>query len=211
MRKRFYKEGIDHFEPHEVIEMILYFAYLRIDTNPLAHKLIDRFGSFHGVLEANREDLLESGLTENAAALLNMIPAFSNYYMQSHIETKVLPDSTAVGNYAVSKLGLRPTEVFAVICLNAQNRVLNFEILSEGTVNTSNVPPRKVAEAALRNHAASVVLTHNHPGGGLMPSTEDKELTKKLDSMLESIGVTLIDHIIVANGRFCSLREHGIF
>lgn len=208
MRNRFYKEGIDNFEPHEVLEMILYFSLPRIDTNPLAHKLIEKFGTFHGVLEANYEDLIAFGLTETTVALLKMMPAFSNYYIQSHTKgISVLSDCTAVGTYVTEKIGQRPIEVFAIICLDVQNRVKNFEILAEGTVNSSSVPPRKVAECALRNNASRVVLAHNHPGGTLFPSTEDKLFTKRMNDMLEAIDVTLLDHIIVANGRFLSMRE----
>lgn len=212
MRARFYKEGIDSFEPHEVLEMLLYFSLPRIDTNPLAHKLIEKFGSFHGVLEANYEDLIEFGLTENTVALLKMTPAFSNYYIQSHTNgVKVLSNCTQIGFYVTDKIGHRTKEVFCVLCLDAQNRVKNFEILAEGTVNSLNVPPRKVAECALRNNAARIVLVHNHPGGTLSPSADDIALTHKMLEMLDSIDVNLLDHVIVANGRFLSMREHGIF
>lgn len=211
MRARFYKEGIDSFEPHEVLEMLLYFSIPRIDTNPLAHKLIEKFGSFHGVLEANYEDLLKFGLTENTVALLKMMPAFSNYYMQSHTNgVKILSNCTQVGFYVTDKIGHRTNEVFCVLCLDAQNRVKNFEILAEGTVNSLNIPPRKVAECALRNNAAGIVLVHNHPGGTLSPSADDIALTHKMLEMLDSIDVNLLDHVIVANGRFLSMREQGI-
>lgn len=211
MRKRFYSEGIDNFEPHEVLEMILYFSIPRRDTNPLAHKLIDRFGSFHGVLEANKADLIKFGLTENTAALLNMLPSFSNFYLQSRADgTSVLSNTTDIGNFAVSKIGTRKTEVFALLHLNSQMRYINFEIIENGTVTSTTVSPRKVAESALRNNAAKVVLVHNHPGGSLNPSEEDKSLTKKISSMLLSIGVFPIDHIIVANGRFCSMLDLGM-
>lgn len=212
MRARFYKEGIDSFEPHEVLEMLLYFALPRIDTNPLAHKLIERFGSFHGVLEANYEDLIEFGLTEKTVALLKMTPAFSNYYIQSHTNgVKVLSNCTQVGLYVADKIGHRTKEVFCVLCLDVQNHVKNFEILTEGTVNYSGVPPRKVAECALRNNAARVVLAHNHPGGSLTPSAEDIALTKRMRDMFDSIDVNLLDHVIVANGRFLSMREQRLF
>lgn len=210
MRERFYNEGIDSFEPHEALEMLLYFAVPRRDTNALAHSLIERFGSFHAVLEANREDLISFGLTENAAALLNMMPAFSNYYMQSHfVGTPVLSDSTLIGNMAVAKVGERQHEIFALILLNAQMRYINFEIVETGTVSSTSVSPRKVAEEVLRNNAAKVVFVHNHPGGSLRPSPDDENLTKLLVQILKTISVTVVDHIIVANGRFSSMADSG--
>ena len=208
MRERFYKEGIDSFEPHEVLEMALYFTLPRRDTNALAHKLIDKFGSFHSVLEASREELLRFGLTENSVAHLKMLPAFLNYYLQSKSSgTPILSDTTSVGNYLMNKIGERPNEVFGMLCLTTQRKVINFEIISDGTVNHTDVSPRKVAECALRNNASYVIFTHNHPGGALMPSGEDKLLTRQLSAMLSSIGIGTIDHIIIANGRFCSMGE----
>lgn len=211
MRNRFYKEGIDSFEPHEALEMLLYFTIPRHDTNAIAHKLIEHFGSFHGVLEANREDLMKAGVTENTAAHLNMIPAFLNYYMQSHSTgTPLFPDCTSIGNFAVNKIGERTNEVFGILCLTMQRKFINFEIIEEGTVTSASVAPRKVAECALRNNASKVVFVHNHPGGSLVPSVEDKLLTKALSSMLEGIGISVVDHIIVANGRFSSMSEQGL-
>lgn len=211
MRERFYKEGIDNFEPHEALEMLLYFTIPRKDTNAIAHNLINTFGSFHGVLEANRDDLIKFGMTENTSALLNMIPAFANYYMQSHASgTPQFTNCTDMGNFAVNKIGERINEVFGVICLTTQRKLINFEIIEEGTVNSASISPRKVAECALRNNASSIVFVHNHPGGSLMPSADDKLLTNNLSGMLRLIGVNLLDHIIVANGRFASMSEQGM-
>ncbi len=210
MRERFYKEGLDSFEPHEVLELILFFVVPRRDTNELAHRLIERFGSFHNVLESSRETLREFGLTENTIALLKMLPSISNYYISSRQSgTPVLANCTEIGNYAVSKIGERTVEVFGMIMLTHQMRLINFEIIETGTVNVTNVSARKVAEAALRNNSAKVVLVHNHPGGSLSASAADQKLTDELNRMLKSIGVAMIDHIIVANGRFSSMRELG--
>ena len=211
MRNRFYNEGLDSFEPHEALETLLFFTIPRHDTNGIAHRLIDHFGSFHGVLEANRQDLIKFGLTENTAALLNMVPAFSNYYMQSRSSgTPHFPDCTAIGNFAVNKIGERANEVFGVLCLTTQRKFINFEIIEEGTVNSATTSPRKVVECALRNNASKVVFVHNHPGGSLVPSADDKALTLSLSSILSTVGVGVIDHIIVANGRFSSMSEQGL-
>jgi DNA repair protein RadC len=210
MRERFYNEGIDNFEPHEALEMLLYFSIPRKDTNDLAHKLIDRFGSFHAVLEADRKALLDFGLTENTAALINMVPAFSNYYLQSRSSgTPTLSNLTDIGNLAVMKIGTRKNEVFALMLLDSQSHYINFEIIEHGTVSSTSVSPRKVAESVLRNNAVNVVFVHNHPGGSLQASGEDKLLTQNLAVLLKSIGARLKDHIIVANGRFSSMLELG--
>lgn len=211
MRERFYNEGIDSFEPHEALEMALYFTIPRKDTNQLAHRLIEHFGSFHAVLDANREDLVKFGLTDNTVALLKMLPSFLNYYIQSKVTgTRYLPNTTAMGEYAINKVGNRTNEVFGVICLDAQQKLINFEIIDEGTVNKAMINPRKVAECVLRNNATKAVFVHNHPSGTLSASLADKSLTDRLGSMLKAIDVELLDHIIVANGRFYSMLEHGL-
>lgn len=211
MRERFYNEGLDNFQPHEVLEMLLYYSYAIKDTNNLAHDLIKEFGSFHGVLDAPRESLIAFGLSEYTATTLKLFPAISNYYMKSRGDkVRRFPDCTSIGNFAVSKIGERTNELFGVLCLTTQRKFINFEFIEEGTVNSTTVSPRKVAECALRNNAASVVFVHNHPGGSLMPSIDDKILTQSLASMLNSIGVNLIDHIIVANGRFTSMSEQNM-
>lgn len=211
MKQRFFDEGIDNFKPHEVLEVLLYFAYPRRDTNKIAHDLINEFGSFHGVLDASHESLVAFGLTDHVAATIKLIPAFSNYYLQSRVNNiKTFNDCTSIGNYVVNKVGERTNEVFGVLCLNMHRQFINFEIIEEGTVNSTTVSPRKVAECALKNNASKVVFVHNHPGGSLMPSPDDKVLTQTLLSMLNSIEVGLIDHIIVANGRFCSMSEQNM-
>ncbi|MGM9552320.1 MAG: RadC family protein [Clostridia bacterium] len=211
MRERFYNEGIDSFEPHEALEMILYFTIPRKDTNALAHSLIQRFGSFHGVLDANREDLVKFGLTENTVALLKMFPSFLNYYTQSHATgIPYIPDTTVAGEYAIKKVGNRTTEIFGIICLDAQRKLINFEIVEEGTVDKTNVSVRKIAECVLRNNASKVILVHNHPGGTLSPSQADIALTKRIYGMLTTIEVGLLDHIIVANGKSYSMLDHGL-
>lgn len=211
MRNRFYKEGIDNFEPHEVLEMLLYFSIPQKDTNELAHRLIMRFGSFHGVLESSYEDLRDFGLGEKTTALLKMLPAFFNYYMKSRVsDSHPLLTSTDIGNFAAGKIGVRENEVFGVICLDIQRKYINFELINEGTVNSTSVPARKVAECALRNKASRVVFVHNHPGGSLAASNEDITLTRTLTNVLNAVDVGVIDHIIVANGRFSSMSDQGL-
>lgn len=210
MRKRFYNEGLGNFEPHEALEVLLYFPILRRDTREKARDLIKKFGSFHAVLEAPREELMKFGLTENTAAFLNMLPEFANYYTNSRANgTLYFPDCTTIGNYFVNSIGERANEVFGVLCLSMQRKFINFEIISSGSVSSASVPPRKVVECALRNNAAKVVLVHNHPGGSLSPSPEDIKITRSLIQTLDAIDIGVIDHIIVSNGRFSSMSEQG--
>ena len=100
-------------------------------------------------------------------------------------------------------------EHFLVILLDARHRVLRSEMISQGTLTASLVHPREVFRPALRDAAAALVLVHNHPSGDPTPSTEDREVTARLASAGEILGVRVLDHIVVAERGFCSLREEG--
>jgi DNA repair protein RadC len=114
------------------------------------------------------------------------------------------------GKYAVTLYIGENREVFHLICLDAQNRVNMPARICEGTINEASVYPRLVVENALRYNANSVILSHNHPGGSMKPSPADLEMTRKLKTVLESISIKVIDHIVVAGCAYISLAEQGL-
>jgi DNA repair protein RadC len=209
---RFLKEGLESFEDHQVLELLLFQAVPRIDTNPLAHKLIHRFGSLSAVLEADPKDLASvDGIGENVAAFLSMIPHITRRYFFDRIKysRKVLNTWEAAAEYLVPLMAGRSEEVFYVICLDSQLKVLYPALISEGTVKDALVHPRHVAEAAVRHKAASVILAHNHPAGSVKPSAHDHKLTRKLVQALGGINVQVVDHIIVAGELIYSFQREG--
>jgi len=212
LRLRFLKEGLDSFEDHQVLELLLFQAVPRRDTNPIAHKLMQRFGSLSAVLEADPKDLAAvEGVGENAAAVLSMIPHVTRRYFYDRIRhsRKTLNTSEAAAEYLVPLMAGRSEEVFYVICLDSQLRVLYPALISEGTVKDALVHPRHVAEAAVRHKAASVLLAHNHPAGSAKPSTHDHKLTRNLVQALGGINVQVVDHIIVAGELIYSFQREG--
>jgi len=212
LRARFLKDGIDSFEDHQVLELLLFQAVPRLDTNPLAHKLIQRFGSLSAVLEADPKDLASvDGVGLNAAAFLAMIPQVTRRYFHDRVKhsRKPLNTSEAAAEYLVPLMAGRSEEVFYVICLDSQLRVLYPALISEGTVKDAIVHPRKVAEAAVRHKAASVILAHNHPAGSVKPSTHDHKLTRNLVQALGGINVQVVDHVIVAGELIYSFQREG--
>ena len=214
MRLRYIKEmGFDSFEDHQVLEMLLFHAVPRRDTNALAHTLIDTYGSLAGVLDADPLEISKvKGMTKNAAVLVTMLPdLMKRYQLSKYTEKPVLGSVEEAGEYAKTLLVGKDNENFFAICVNAQNKVIHDVKINEGTVCEVAVYPQKVAEAALRFKARSVILTHNHPGGSLTPSQEDIELTRSIEAALRAVGVKLNDHIIAAGEHFVSLkREHYI-
>ena len=213
LKARFLKEGLDGFEDHQVLELLLFQAIPRIDTNPLAHQLMQRFGSLSAVLEADPKDLASiDGVGANVAAFLSMIPQITRRYFHNRVRhsRKTLNTSEAAAEYLVPLMAGRPEEVFYLICLDSQLRVLYPALISEGTVKDALVHPRHVVEAAVRHKAASVILAHNHPAGSAKPSPHDQKLTKHLVQALGGIQVQVVDHIIVAGELIYSFQREGI-
>lgn len=201
LRERFLSDGLDGFEDHQVLELLLFYAIPRADMNPIAHRLIKRFGSLSAVLEADAKDLASvDGLGSKAAAFLTLIPQVTRRYFHDRVAhpRKRLDNSEAVADYLVPLMAGRSEEVFYALCLDSQLRVLAPVLLSEGTVKDALVHPRHVVEAAIRHRAASVILAHNHPGGTARPSNQDHRLTKHLVQALGCIDVRVLDHVIVA-------------
>ncbi len=212
LRTRFVREGLDGFEDHQVLELLLFQAIPRSDTNPIAHRLMQRFGSLSAVLEADPKDLASvEGVGSNAAAFLSMVPQITRRYFHDRVRhsRKKLNTSEAAAEYLIPLMSGRPEEVFYLICLDSRLRVLYPALISEGTVKDALVHPRHVVEAAIRHKAASVILAHNHPAGTVRPSSQDHAITKRLVQALGAIQIQVVDHIIVAGQQIYSFQREG--
>lgn len=212
LTERFRKEGFEGFEDHEILEFLLFFALPRVDTNPIAHELLDTFGSLSGVFEAEPEDLsMIKGIGPRAAAFITMFPEVFRAYERSKLgkrpSIKTIKDSC---EFAKSLLFGKPYEQFYVIWLDTQSRVIHFEMLSEGGISESPVYLNKLAAAALRHRAVKVIITHNHPGGNVTPSKADIDTTGDIMKALNLLGIDLIDHIIVSEDSAFSFQADSL-
>lgn len=213
LRERFRLEGLESFAPHEVLELLLFYARARGDVNPLAHLLLQTFGSLRGVLEAPADQLMRvPGIGEETATLLSlMVPMFRRYELCICEERKKLQNYREVKEYCSALLtGLRK-ERFYLISVSTQMRVVGLRLLAEGTLSEVPAHPRQVVETALNHNAYGVILCHNHPGGSARPSIGDVTVTQEIEGVLAHLGIALIDHIIVADGKVYSMIEHGDF
>ncbi len=213
LRDRFRREGLDSFAPHEALELLLFYARARGDVNPLAHRLLDTFGSFKGVLEAPVDQLCAvNGVGEETATLIAlMVPLFRQYEKSLCENTQRLANYREVAAYCSALLkGLRK-ERFYVICLSSRLKVLGQRVVAEGSLTEVQAYPRLVVETALNHNAYGVILCHNHPGGEALPSIADVDTTRDLEKVLARLGIQLMDHIIVAEGNTYSLVMHGDF
>ncbi|HHV99937.1 MAG TPA: DNA repair protein RadC [Clostridiaceae bacterium] len=212
VKKRYLNEGLDAFEDHQVLEMLLFYCIPMKDTNELSHKMIKEFGSLAGLFEADPRDICKRcGVSENTAILISAIPSLARRYFKSKWGKKpVLNSSSLAGEYAISLFAGRTYEAFFVICLDSQNGVNNAVLVHEGTINEAPVYPRIIVETALRHQANSIILAHNHPGGSLQPSREDMEITRRLVTALNAISIKVVDHIIVGGDKYMSFAERGL-
>lgn len=209
-RRLFQENGLEVFADHEVLELLLFYAIPRKDTNPIAHRLMEHFGSLDRVLSATAEELCQvEGVGPSAALLITLLPQISRRAALQSMEREVILNSVeAMGRYCLTLAGSGREEAFYLICLDAKGKVLSRHRLGEGPSGVS-VNLRKVAEIALRSNAYAVVLTHNHPSGMALPSREDLLATQQIQQLLQNMGVILLDHIITADGDFVSLAENG--
>lgn len=209
VKDRFCKEGLDHFEEHQVLELLLFYCIPRVDTNPIAHALLDRFGSFAQVLEAPAEELEKvPGVGHNAAVFLSLVTAAGRYYqVNSATRSTALNTVEECGRYLLPFFYGRRNEMVYLLCLDAKGKVLSCKQIGEGSVNSAGVPIRRIVETALAANASSVVLAHNHPSGIACPSDADVHTTQRVARALAAVEIDLADHIVVAEDDYVSMIQ----
>lgn len=211
LKKRFLEEGLDGFTDIQVLELLLFYVIPRRDTNPVAHNLLNRFGSLTQVLEAPVEELKKvEGIGQEAAVFLNLIPAAGRYYLvDKTMQSKVLKTIDQCGDYLLPFFFGRKVETVFLLCLDAKCKVLCCKEVGEGSVNSAGISVRKIVETALSANATTVVLAHNHPSGVAVPSMEDIQTTARIAAALRAVEVQLVDHIVVADDDYVSMVYSG--
>ncbi len=210
LRERFCRDGLDSFSEHEALELLLTFAIPQRDVNPLAHRLVNHFGSIAGVLSASRSELMSiEGVGEYAAVFLTMMPQLFSRYQKSAMGERPVINTIADAKRLCGALFTdAQDEQFYGIFLDKQGRLIQAEMLYEGTTDEVTIYPRQIAERAIYRHAYGVMFAHNHPSGKLEPSRADVETTRTLIRALDLISVSVIDHMIVTKtGLYSMVRK----
>ncbi|MBQ8580431.1 MAG: DNA repair protein RadC [Oscillospiraceae bacterium] len=213
VRQRFLEEGLDNFSDFQALELLLFYCIPRIDTNEIAHRLINRFGSFSQVLDAPVQELEKvEGIGPSAALFLSLVCQTGRYYQVDRVKnTSILTSTDACGAYLVPYFHGRRNETVFLLCLDAKCKVLCCKEVGEGSVNSAGVPVRRIVETALGANATSVVLAHNHPSGLALPSADDVQTTQRVAAALAAVEIAMADHIIVADDDFVSLAQSGYY
>lgn len=209
LKNRFRREGLDNFDELYVLELLLFYCVPRRDTNPLAHKLLETFGSLNGVLNASREELEKvEGVNGNISTFLSLITQVGRYYQVKQSEPgRILNTIDQCGNYLVPYFYGREVETVFMLCLDAKCKVICCKKVGEGSVNSANIPVRRIVEMALAVNATTVVLAHNHPSGLAIPSADDVQTTLRVAKALDAVELILADHIVVSKDDFVSIVQ----
>ncbi len=213
LKERFLRDGLDNFEEHQVLELLLFYGIPQRDTNPIAHALMDRFGSLSRVLEATPEELAEVDYVgDNVSTLFKLVTEVSRYYqVNCAMREKILTTIDACGKYLTPFFYGRQQETVFLLCLDAKCKVLCCEKVGQGGVNSAGVPIRQIVEAALKANASSAILAHNHPSGLALPSREDVQTTRRVAVALDAVEGELSDARMVADTDWGSLAHAGLY
>lgn len=210
MRQRYLTNGLNGFQPHEVLELLLFYAKPRCDTNKIAHELIHRFHTIAGVMNADIQDLCEvDGIGMQTAIFLHLFPDVFKAYQMSKNSNKInFERKKDLKAYIASLYVGSVKEQAYVICFDTNGQIICIEPTGRGTSTTSSLEIRSIVEISLRNRSDSIVLVHNHPDGNPNPSNTDVFATNSLIKALNMLKIELLDHFIVGN-RVTSMREIG--
>ena len=209
MKRRFLLHGLSVFDDHNVLELLLFYALPRKDTNALAHQLLDTFGNLSAVFEASPEALMRvEGLGENAVSLIRLFPEVERRCRLEKEKPEIcITSPDQLGRYVAALFLNISNETVFMLCLDARFRLIDCRQLGHGSTTAVAF---NLMELALVQKASSVVLAHNHPNGFAIPSAEDRRSTESICQALSHIGVNLLDHIIVADDDYVSMRESGM-
>jgi len=212
LRERFLQSGFNGFLDYEIVELLLTLGTPRKDCKQIAKEAIKTFSGLRGVLDASLEELQKiRGIGPSNAFGIKLFQAMSERYSKEQIPKKItLNNSEIVAEYLKKLIGREKKEHFVMLSLDSRNNLIKTSNISIGSLNASIVHPREVFKEAIQVSAAQIVIAHNHPSGNSEASPEDVALTRRLGDAARIFSIELLDHIIVTQNDFSSLREKGL-
>ena len=212
VKAKFRQNGIDALPDHEVLEFLLFFGIPFKNTNDIAHVLMSRFGSFSNVLEADYDELIKiDGIGENAATFLTLLPhIFRRYSFDKNRNSRTYDTMEKIGEFAVNHFIGETREHVELLLFDSKMNMIDHVTVHEGALSSGSVNLEKVAEIVFSGRASIFVLTHNHPSGSLEPSGEDMFVTRELQRAFEPFNKFLLEHIIVADGKYNCILDKSM-
>lgn len=209
VKKEFLARGLEGWPDHRVLELLLFYAIPQGDVNPLAHALIERFGSLAGVLDAPVEELMRvKGVGEHAATLLRLLPAVCGMYTASRgrVDSIINCPGDAFSFLQPYFFGAR-NELVYILCLDGKNQYLGVRKIAEGSIWAADINRRRIVEETVSLRGAKIYLAHNHVGALALPSKTDWDTTLSLYGTLELVGIELVDHLVFQDDEMVSIRQ----
>ena len=199
LKEKFISFGPEIFSDHELLEILLFFSIPRVNTNGLAHRLIDRFGSLNSVLTAPINQLvLVEGMGKSSAILISLVAALMWRARQKPIsKRKKFSSLREVGEMLTEYYRNLPYERFCALYFDASMRLIEMSVIAEGAIGEASVTPSRIAREAVLKGASGVIVAHNHPLGASSLSSSDRNLTHIIEATLAALEIPLIEHIVV--------------
>ena len=208
-RERLLASGAGALSDKELLEMLLYYAIPRVDTKPIAHELLERYGSIANILAADSEEIRRiSGIKDSAEILFSLLREVCVRGAAGK-DLNSFFDKSYVSRYLLDLYGSLTTEHVYAFFLDNSGCLLAKQLIFRGGVSSAKFPLRPVTEGAIRSGACSVIIAHNHPSGSLKPSRADADLTEKAHKAAQAVNIRMVDHVIVTEGGYYSFAEEG--
>ncbi len=212
LRERFSQSGLGAFLDYEIVELLLTLGTPRKDCKPPAKEAVKRFKTLRGVLEAPPEELQRiKGITAHNIFVIKFMQEIAREFLKEQVLHKpYCRSSREVFDYLYHSMRDLKKEVFKVMFLDSQNRVVGIEDLFKGTLNASAIYPREIIQSAVKSSAAALIFVHNHPAGNPQPSDNDKQITQDLVFAGNIMQIRVLDHIIIGENRYFSFADGGL-
>jgi DNA repair protein RadC len=211
VRDRALGSGLDGFQDYELLELLLFYGIERIDTKPIAKKLLERFGTLGDVFAADAELLKEFDIDQRTLVLLRALrETGARLARREVVDRPVITSWQKLIDYCHAALAHEKTERFNILFLDRKNVLIADETQQKGTVDHTPVYPREVAKRALQLDASAIIMVHNHPSGDPTPSRADIEMTKEVKTALKAVGIELHDHLVIGRKANASFRSLGL-
>ena len=211
VRERVMKSGVEALADYELLELLLFYAIERIDTKPLAKRLLERFGTLGDVFAAEPAQLREFEIDQKTLILFRTAREAGRRLAERKVkDMPVLTNWQQLIDYCHAALAHEKTEQFRILFLDRKNVLIADEVQQRGTIDHTPVYPREVVKRALALNAAALILVHNHPSGDPKPSRDDIEMTKEIRKAAEALGISIHDHLVIGRKGHASFRSLGL-